>query len=167
MKNLNLLWAAAGLASMPLAADARIDSWITRHAGRYARVYLNDAALQSGSSVTTWSNGSQTQAQPAYAGVQELASDTDWVYVRTTGLALHPMGPWLNGAFPNLPTNRKTLYRIPRNPTVPTTQTLTGLGVIGCFVDGVSMFDSPERFVLTAAADVDLGDGLGERVRCA
>ncbi|MEN9777157.1 MAG: hypothetical protein RJB04_912, partial [Verrucomicrobiota bacterium] len=163
MKNLNLLWAAAGLASLPLAADTRIDSWITRHAGRYARVYLNDAALQSGTSVTTWSNGSQTQAQPAYAGVQELASDTDWVYVRTTGLALHPMGPWLNGAFPNLPTNRKTLYRVPRNPTVPTTQTLTGLGVIGCFVDGVAMFDSRDGFVWTGAAEAGMGNGYWNR----
>jgi hypothetical protein len=98
MKNPNLLLAALSLASLPLIADPRIDSWITQHSGRYARVYLNDAALQSGASVTTWSNGSQTQSQPAYAGVQELASDNDWVYVRTTGLALHPMGPWLTGS---------------------------------------------------------------------
>jgi hypothetical protein len=163
MKNLNLLLAAAGLASLPLAADARIDSWITQHSGRYARIYLNDAALQSGTSVTTWNNGAQTQAQPAYAGVQELASDSDWVYVRTTGLALHPMGPWQNGTFPNLPTNRKTLYRIPRNPTVPTTQTLTGLGVIGCFVDGVAMFDSRDGFVWTGAAEAGMGNGYWNR----
>ena len=163
MKNPNLLLAALSWASLPLIADPRIDSWITQHSGRYARVYLNDAALQSGASVTTWSNGSQTQSQPAYAGVQELASDNDWVYVRTTGLALHPMGPWLNGTFPNLPTNRKTLYRIPRNPTVPTTQTLTGLGVIGCFVDGVAMFDSRDGFVWTGAAEAGMGTGYWNR----
>lgn len=148
---------------MPLIADPRIDSWITQRSGRYARVYLSDAAMQSGASVTTWSNGSQTQAQPAYAGVQELASDNDWVYLRTTGLALHTMGPWLNGSFPNLPTNRKTLYKIPRNPTVPATKTLTGLGVIGCFVDGVAMFDSRDGFSWNGSGESGMGNGYWNR----
>ena len=159
----NLFLAAASLTSLALMADPRIDSWITHHAGRYARVYLNDAALQSGASVTTWSNGTQTQSLPAYAGVQELASDTDWVYLRTTGLALHPMGPWLNGAFPNLPTNRKTLYRIPRVPAIPAAKTLTGLGVIGCFVDGVAMFDSRDGFVWTGTGESGMGTGYWNR----
>lgn len=163
MKNPNLLLAAVSLASMPLIADPRIDSWITQRSGRYARVYLSDAAMQSGASVTTWSNGSQTQAQPAYAGVQELASDNDWVYLRTTGLALHTMGPWLNGSFPNLPTNRKTLYKIPRNPTVPATKTLTGLGVIGCFVDGVAMFDSRDGFSWNGSGESGMGNGYWNR----
>lgn len=163
MKHLNLLLATAGLASMPLSADPRLDSWITRHAGRYARVYLTDAALQSGTSVTTWSNGSQTQSLPAYAGVQEVASDNDWVYVRTTGLALHPMGPWQNGTFPNLPTNRKSLYKIPRNPSVPASKTLTGLGTIGCFVDGVAMFDSRDGFVWTGTTESGMGTGYWNR----
>lgn len=163
MKPTKLLWLVASLTSLALTADPRIDSWITHHAGRYARVYLNNAALQSGASVTTWSNGTQTQSLPAYAGVQELASDTDWVYLRTTGLALHPMGPWLNGAFPNLPTNRKTLYRIPRVPAVPATKTLTGLGVIGCFVDGVAMFDSRDGFVWTGSGEAGMGNGYWNR----
>ncbi len=159
----NLFLAAASLTSLALMADPRIDSWITHHAGRYARIYLNDTALQSGASVTTWSNGTQTQSLPAYAGVQEVASDTDWIYVRTTGLALHPMGPWLNGAFPNLPTNRKTLYRIPRVPAIPAAKTLTGLGVIGCFVDGVAMFDSRDGFVWTGTGESGMGTGYWNR----
>jgi hypothetical protein len=159
----NLFLAAASLTSLALMADPRIDSWITHHAGRYARIYLNDTALQSGASVTTWSNGTQAQSLPAYAGVQEVASDTDWVYVRTTGLALHPMGPWLNGAFPNLPTNRKTLYRIPRVPVIPAAKTLTGLGVIGCFVDGVAMFDSRDGFVWTGTGESGMGTGYWNR----
>jgi hypothetical protein len=159
----NLSLAAASLAALPLMADPRIDSWITHHAGRYARIYMNDAALRSGASVTTWSNGTQTQSLPAYAGIQELASDADWVYLRTTGLALHPMGPWLNGTFPNLPTNRKTLYRIPRVPAIPATKTLTGLGVIGCFVDGVAMFDSRDGFVWTGTGEAGMGTGYWNR----
>lgn len=163
MKPSNLLMALAGLSVMPLMADPRIDSWITQRAGRYARIYLNDAALRSGTSVTTWSNGTQTQSLPAYAGVQEVASDNDWVYVRTTGLALHTMGPWLNGAFPNLPSNRKALYTIPRNPSAAATKTLTGLGVIGYFVDGVAMFDSRDGFVWTGTGESGMGTGYWNR----
>ena len=163
MKPSNLLMALAGLSALPLFADPRIESWITQRAGRYARIYLNDAALQAGASVTTWSNGTQTQSLPAYAGVQEVASDTDWVYVRTTGLALHTMGPWLNGTFPNLPSNRKALYTIPRNPSVPAAKTLTGLGVIGYFVDGVAMFDSRDGFVWTGAGESGMGTGYWNR----
>lgn len=159
----HLLMALAGLATLPLVADPRIESWITQRAGRYARIFLNDAALQSGTSVTTWSNGTQTQSLPAYAGVQEVASDIDWVYVRTTGLALHTMGPWQNGTFPNLPSNRKALYTIPRNPSVPATKTLTGLGVIGYFVDGVAMFDSRDGFVWTGAGESGMGTGYWNR----
>lgn len=37
-------------------------------------------------------------------------------------------------------------YRLPRVPAVPGTKTLTGLGAIGYFVDGVAMFDSRDGF---------------------
>ena len=47
------------------AADPLITSWLTTYSGAYARVYTNDAARAARSSATTWSNGSQTQAQPA------------------------------------------------------------------------------------------------------
>ena len=135
-----------GAVPIVLGADPRTHSWDALAEARYARIYLNAADRTAGAARTTWSNGSQTQALPAYAGVQEVSASVDWVYVRTTGLAGHVMGPWLNGNFPNLPTNRKTLYRIPRNPSVPATRTLTGLGSIGIFVDGVAMFDSRDAF---------------------
>ena len=48
----------------------------------------------AGTTLTTWSNGSQTQSLPAYDGVQEVYSSSNWVYVRSTGLASYNMGPW-------------------------------------------------------------------------
>ncbi len=160
---LSLVTALATTSSEVDAADPRTNSWITGLSGRYARIYANDAALGSGASVTTWSNGTQNQALPAYAGVQEIYSSTDWVYLRTSGLALHVMGPWLNGQFPNLPANQKAFYRIPRSPSVPTTKTQTGLGTIGYFVDGVAMFDSRDGFVWTGAAEAGNGTGYWQR----
>lgn len=156
------LMAAAALGQVLAcrAADPRIESWLTEGSGKYARIYTSAANAAAGNSSTTWSNGTQTQALPAYRGVQEIYSSAASVYVRTTGLGIHVMGPWPAG-FPNLPVNRKALYQIPRNPTVPTSKTLTGLGVIGYFVDGVAMFDSRDGFVWTGATESGGMGGTG------
>src|SRR5215831_148856 len=133
--------------------DPYTNSWLTTYSRRYARIYTNDAMKAAGTAATTWSNGSQTQASPVYVGIQELYSSSNWVYLRSSGLATHIMGPWLNGAFPNLPKNQNTLYRIPRVPIVHTATNLTGLGPIGYFVDGVAMFDSRDAFYWNGTTD--------------
>ena len=145
------------------AADPYVDSWLTSSSGKYARLYTTDANKTNGVSVTTWSNGTQTQSLPAYAGVQEIYSSSNWVYIRTTGLATHTMGPWLNGAFPNLPINTKTCWRIPRTNDVPATKSLTGLGAIGYFVDGVAMFDSRDAHYWNGSTDDVTGTGYWNR----
>jgi hypothetical protein len=168
------LWRAAlalaliTTATQTQAADPRIDSWLTRYSGKYARVFTNDAAKNAGNAVTTWGNGTQNQTAPAYSGVQEIYLSASWVYIRSSGLGIHTMGPWyLNAAhtqiFPNFPKNQKTFYRIPRVPVVPATRTLTGLGAIGYFVDGVAMFDSRDGFVWTGAAEAGNGTGYWNR----
>ena len=159
MKTLRLILLAArlaglGSATLPAAADPLITSWQTNHAGQYARIYTNAALQSAGTPLTTWSNGSQIQALPAYAGIQEIDADPNWVYVRSTGLASFTMGPWSVG-FPNLPANQKTLFRIPRTPAVPAAKTATGGGAIGCFVDGVAMFNSWDAFTYDVATGAD------------
>lgn len=151
---------ALGFTTTLRAADARTDSWFTTYSAKYARLYTTDANKTSGTSVTTWSNGTQTQSLPAYAGVQEIYSSASWVYIRSTGLGSHIMGPWQNGTFPNLPKNQKVFYRIPRTPAVPATKTLTALGAIGYFVDGVSMFDSRDGFYWNGSTEAG-GGGTG------
>jgi hypothetical protein len=126
--------------------DPRTNSWFTTYSGQYARIYTNDAMKAAGTLLTTWSNGSQTQSAPAYCGVQEVDVSSNWVYVFSTGLAGYNMGPWQNGAFPNLPLNQKLLYRFSRTNGVPATKTLTCGGQIGIFVDGVEMFNSWDAF---------------------
>ena len=151
---LTLVTAAISVAAFnSTAQDPRTNSWLTTYSGKYARIYTTDANKTNGVSVTTWSNGTQTQSSPAYSGIQEVYSSANWVYIRSTGLGSHTMGPWLNGAFPNLPKNQKVFYRIPRNPTVPGTKTQTGLGTIGYFVDGISMFDSRDGFIWNGTAE--------------
>lgn len=146
----------------PAFGEPLLTSWFTDFSGKYARIYTNDVAKYAGNAVTTWSNGRQSQSLPAYCGVQEVSSSTNWIYVSTTGLASHIMGPWQNGSFPNLPLNQKMIFRLPRAPgTVPTAKTLTGLGAIGVFVDGVQMFDSRDGFVWNGATETGGGPGGG------
>ena len=157
------------------AQDPRITSWYTEGSGRYAKIFATMADQTAGNAATTWSRGQGNQALPTYAGVHEVSYSDSWVYIRATGLGAYTMGPWyLNAAktnlFPNYPANRGVLYRIPRVPTVPGTKTLTGLGVIGVFVDGVSMFDNRDAFSYSNANAADAapntafsGDGIWNR----
>ncbi|MSU57094.1 MAG: YHYH protein [Pedosphaera sp.] len=149
------------------AADPQLDSWFTTASGQYARLYATDADKSSGNAVTTWSRGTLSQSTPAYCGVHEVYYSASWVYLRTSGLGSHTMGPWYLNAghttlFPNVPINTKTLYRIPRAPATNGTHTLTGLGAIGYFVDGVAMFDSRDAFYWNGSAEVQ-GSGSWNR----
>ena len=141
-------------------ADPYVDSWLTTFAGQYARLYTNDAMQSAGTTLTTWSNSLQTQANPAYCGVQEIYSSSNWVYVRSTGLASYNMGPWYLNAqhttlFPNLPVNQKVLYRFPRTNSVSATKTVNGGGQIGIFVDGAAMFNSWDAYTWDTTNDTD------------
>lgn len=145
------------------SADPQLTSWFTAKSGQYARVYTNTAMEDAGAYVYTWSNSSFTQALPAYSGVQEVDYSTDWIYIRSTGLGFHIMGPWyLNSSksmiFPNLPVNTKTFTRVPRTSTLtaPSTKTATGLGAIGCFVDGVAMYNSWDAYYWDGTNDTNL-----------
>jgi hypothetical protein len=65
---------------------------------------------------------SPSQLLPAYADVQQIQYSANFVYIRSTDLASHPMGPWykeyskttVNGLWP---ANRSLVSKIPRNPT--------------------------------------------------
>jgi len=166
MKTSRLLLAAdvAGIISttLRLPADPLITSLQTNYAGQYARIYTNAAMQSAGTTLATWSNGSQTQSSPAYAGIQEIYSSTNWVYVRSTGLASYTMGPWSAG-FPNLPENQKTLFRIPRTTSVPAGKTENGGGAIGVFVDGVAMFNSWDAFTWNGSSDASGYTGYWNR----
>ena len=149
-------------------ADPQITSWFTADAGKFVQIYRTDAEKNSGKSETTWSNGRNTQSQPAFCGVQEILSSSNWIYVRSTGLPSQIMGPWLNGRFPNLPVDQHFIYAIPRHPKIQTGNNFNHLGEIGMFVDGVRMFDAGDAFSYSHQnqmdADPRAGIGQGDHV---
>ena len=117
----------AATASRAASVDPRTNSWFTTYSAQYTRIYTTDVNKTNGNSVTTWSTGSTAQVLPVYCGVQEVYSSSNWVYVRSTGLASYTMGPWyLNSGhtqlFPNLPTNQQVLCRFPHTNNVPATK---------------------------------------------
>lgn len=148
-------------------ADPQISSWFIQDSGNFARIYRTEGEKAAGRTETTWSNGRNVQNQPAFCGVQEIVSSANWIYVRSTGLGSQVMGPWLNGWFPNLPTDQHFIFAIPRHPTVQTRDQFNPLGEIGMFVDGVRMFDASDAFSYSHEngrdADPRAGIGHGDR----
>jgi len=152
------------------AADPALTSWLTAYSGQCARIYETDADRTSNTTLTTWPRGGRSvnmgtggQTTPTYCGIHEVSYSASWVYLRTTGLGSHIMGPWYNmGAlFQNVPKNIAAIYRIPRTPQVAGSKTLTGLGPIGLFVDGVVMFDSRDAFSVSSPTGKEAQPGLG------
>ena len=155
------------LSTATLHASPLISSWFTDLSGRYARIYEDNEAMAAQAPVTTWSRGRGTQADPVYAGITEISHTATDVYLRTSNLGLHIMGPWYGGngnLFPNYPANQADIYRFPRNPVIPTTKTGTGLGVIGYMVDGIALFDSRDAFSYDTSEGVDDGPGAAGNI---
>src|SRR5580693_6114421 len=132
-------------------ADPQLTSWFTLDSGKYAEIYRTEADEEAGQTQTTWSNGRQMQLSPAYSGVQEILSSSNWIYIRSTGLGSHVMGPWYMDPqhyrqFPNLPTDQHLIFAMTRHPVVQTTHGFNHMGEIGLSVDGVRMFDANDAF---------------------
>lgn len=149
-------------------ADPQLTSWFTLDSGKFAQIYRTDTAKNSGQPQTTWRNGRNVQAQPAYCGVQEILSSSNWVYIVSTGLGSQIMGPWQNGWFPNLPTDQHFIYAFCRYPVEQAPHHFNHLGEIGMFVDGVRMFDAGDAFSYSHASGRDAnpraGIGQGDRI---
>ncbi len=158
------------LASLCLtaAAEPQLSSWYTEQSGKYARIFTSKENEAAGTTSTTWSRGQGNQTSPTYAGVHEIHHDANWIYIRTSGLGFHVMGPWyLNEAktqnFPSFPGNTATTYRIPRTPSAFNGNTTTGFGSIGYFVDGVALFDATDTFSYINSRGSDGSPVGGER----
>ena len=146
----------------PVYAEPLASSWFTDLSGQYAQIYPSTTEETSVTPVTSWNhpNGGSSQLTPTYAGVSEISTTTTDLYIRTSGLAFHIMGPWYNNGniFGNYPANIAQAARFPRSPVVATLpKTLTGGGAIGYFVDGVAMFDSRDAFSFIDATQSDAG----------
>jgi hypothetical protein len=151
-------------------ADPLLSSWYTANSTKYASIYESTSAEASKTVNTSWSG----QTYPTYAGVHEIDYSSSWVYIKNTGMPGQVIGPWSN---PNLPKNQgsnTTVYRFPRTPVVvsgTTGKTLTGMGAIGFFVDGMAIYNTSDGFSYDNSkgedaspnAGIGSGDGIWNR----
>ncbi|MEY2879600.1 MAG: hypothetical protein RLZZ15_1980, partial [Verrucomicrobiota bacterium] len=165
---------AAALATLaPLAraqsSDPQLNTWMTSRS--YARVWETNADKASGNAVATWpragllNRAGTSQATATYSDVTRVAYSANYVYVYTTGLASYTMGPWYdtNGTtlFGMWPVNRGAIHQIPRNPSIPTTKSITR-GVGGVLVNGVYLWNNGDaQSYNTATGQVSMQGGQG------
>ncbi len=152
--SLFILFAAQLVVATPITS-----TWFTDLSGQYARIYTDAETEAANLAVTTWEHPTgNSQLTPTYSGVHEISVTNTNLYIRTSGLGFHVMGPWLGGRggiFNNYPGNIVRVARFPLNPVVgEIPRTITGGGPVGYLVDGVSMFDS--RDALSFRNDVGL-----------
>ena len=92
--------------------------------------------------VTSWIRN--TTGQTGYGGilsnVQAVQYDTTYTYVSCTCIPGYSIGPWIGN--PNVPANQNFVFQIPRHPVQNNnTATTVGLGHIGVWSNGVSIFN--------------------------
>jgi arylsulfatase A-like enzyme len=146
-------------------------SWFTYAEGaKFARIYRTQADALAGNAVSTWLpsgmvlNGAQTN--PAYAGIQSVRVSANWVYITSSGLANHTMGPWYfdeakTQIFVNWPKKTNVLVRFPRVPVPAVNPDPTTLGAIAYWVDGTIIHNQLDAFVWNGSADVDSPGAVG------
>lgn len=72
------------------------------------------------------------------ADVNTVAFDDDYVYIRTSGIPSHSIGPF---GGPNIPGDQDATYRVSLNPTEAVEHAMTRLSNIGVAVNGSSFFN--------------------------
>jgi hypothetical protein len=96
---------------------------------------------QTGPEITSWL---QNTTSTGYGGIvsncQLVQYSATEVYVSCTCIPGYSVGPWTGN--PNVPSNQNFVFKITRNPLQNTgTATAIGLGHIGIWANGVSIFN--------------------------
>ena len=103
------------------------------------------AAAQLSPEITSWviNPGSDTGYAGILSNVQTIQYSTNNVYVSCSCIPGYSIGPW-NGN-PNIPVNQNFVYKITLSPQKNTgTLTAVGLGHIGVWSNGVSIFNADD-----------------------
>ena len=97
---------------------------------------------QLGPAVTSWiiNPGGATGYSGITSNVQQVQYSTNNVYVSASCIPGYTIGPWAGN--PNTPSNQNFVYKITRSPQQNTaTPTTVGMGHIGVWTNGVSIFN--------------------------
>jgi YHYH protein/Secretion system C-terminal sorting domain len=101
------------------------------------------AQAQTSPDITSWILN--TTGDTGYGGIESNVQQVQYsdsnVYISATCIPGYDIGPWSGD--PNIPANQNFVYQIPRYPRPYTdTPTNVGLGHIGVWINGVSIFNA-------------------------
>jgi YHYH protein/Secretion system C-terminal sorting domain len=102
------------------------------------------ALAQVGPEITSWiRNTTATGYGGIVSNVQLVQYTSTDVYISASCIPGYSIGPWIGD--PNIPSNQNFVYKITRTP-VPNTGTPTpvGLGHVGVWTNGVSIFNTQD-----------------------
>ena len=108
-------------------------------------LYTLAAGAQATPEISAWIRN--TTGATGYSGilsnVQTVQYSTNNVYISCTCIPGYSIGPWMGQ--PNVPSNQNFVFKITRNPQQNTgTPTAVGLGHIGVWTNGVSIFNADD-----------------------
>jgi len=111
-----------------------------------AALAAGPARGQIGPDITTWmQNTTLTGYGGHISNVQLVQYSANYVYVSTNCIPLYAIGPWPTN--PNVPSPQNFVCEFPRHPVQNTgTLTAVGLGTIGLWSNGVSIYNPEDGF---------------------
>jgi len=106
------------------------------------QAFMGQSFAQTDPIIKSWQRN--TTGATGYNGitcnVQLVQYSASWVYVSCTGIPSYTIGPWASN--PNVATNQNFVFKFPRTPQANSgTLTTVGLGHIGVWTNGVSIFN--------------------------
>ncbi len=113
----------------------------------WAVLLANLAYGQTNPVITSWIQNTTGQTNPSYpsleCNVQSVYYTSDSAYISCSSIPGYVIGPWT--ANPNVPADMNFVCKFPVAPAVNTgTKTNVGLGVVGLWKNGVSVFNAKD-----------------------
>ncbi len=154
------------------SAEALLGSWKTDNSQTLAQAVVGWDP--SAGPQTTWPGTQPVGARaamggvntPATADIQRIRTTASTVYVNSNNLPSYVIGPWFaggmnGGVFMNFAAAINSQMALPRAPQAATgTRTNTGLGAVGIWVNGVSVFNAADGASYRNASGDDAGGGI-------
>ena len=109
-------------------------------------LFAINGKAQVGPDITSWMQNTTLTGYGGYiSNVQLVQYSATYVYVSTNCIPEYSIGPWPSN--PNVPSPQNYVCEFPRNPVQNTgVPTAVGLGTIGLWSNGVSIFNPEDGF---------------------
>jgi len=159
----------SGALTQPASTDPQLATWYTKGSQQNATA-ITGYDPSTGASPTWPTNKpanitvSGGNATAALADIQQIRYNAVNVYVNSNALPSYTIGPWFNapdpgGVFQNFASAAKQQFRVTRAPAVASTKPSSGLGAVGIWVNGVSIFNTLDGGSYSNSTGADQGGG--------